>query len=76
MHTRRLVTNGVYLVLVAVFLFPGSIAAQNIQVEILGWPFFAFWTVILGPMAFVAFYLVAPLFERRIDPPSLTSEGR
>ena len=75
MNTRRLITNGVYIVLVAVFLFPGSMVTKNIQMEILGWPFFALWTVIIGPAVFVGFYLIAPLFEQRVEAP-LTSEGK
>lgn len=46
-----------WVVIVIVGFFPGGLYFSRIELTVLGWPFFALWTVVIVPFSLVLLYM-------------------
>lgn len=49
-----------WIILFCSYFWPGGVLFESVHFEVFGWPFFALWVVIIGPLlAAIIFYLNA-----------------
>lgn len=52
----RLATNAAWIVLVLLYFWPGGAILSQYETEILGWPVFSLWIVLIGPALLLLLY--------------------
>lgn len=55
-----------WIVLIGVVFYPGGIYLQRVNSEVLGMPFFAFWTIIVAPLVFITFWKLSSIYQSRV----------
>ncbi len=63
---RRLMSAGV-IALILLYLPLASFVSTKIEPRILGWPFYAFYSIILIPLITLAYFLFLGYYEVKLD---------
>lgn len=52
----RLATNAAWVALVLLYFWPGGALLSQLETEVLGWPLFSLWIVVIGPALLLLLY--------------------
>lgn len=58
MGRSRSILNAVLVLLLLIYMYPGGLVLQNVDISFLGVPFFVWWIVVLGPVCILSVYYI------------------